>query len=186
MYCSNWYAKAMRIDLRTRTEAAACPVAAHVVLDVPKPPLSPQQVATTAAKLAAVTAGLPKSARIEVFCAKGKRSGLAAAILRQAGFTNVVDLGAARCSYAAFAGTVSAEQRKALVEFIRDQRITDDVAFHTFAKSIGLDPDDAEPVAYQLAHDLSQQVRAHHVMFGIVISAAAIAGTAVAVQKRLA
>ena len=86
----------MRIDLRTRAEAAACPYSADVVLGIPKPPLGPQQIATMSAKLLRTAAKTPKGTRIEVFCAKGKRAALAAAILQQAGY-NVVNLGAARC-----------------------------------------------------------------------------------------
>jgi hypothetical protein len=132
-----------------------------------------------ATKLLAVTVGMPKTAPIEVFCAKGRRSGLATAILRQAGFTNVVDLGGAPCTQqtlfaGGFAGTVTGDQRAAIVDFVRKQRISDDAAFHAFAKSIGVDADNAEPVVYQLAHDLSRQVRAHHVVLGVAVSLTAL------------
>ena len=85
----------MVIDLRTYAEAAARPVPSDVILNVPKPPLSPLQIARVAAALSCVVSALPKDAPIRVFCAKGLRSALATAILRQAGYTNVADLGGA-------------------------------------------------------------------------------------------
>jgi rhodanese-related sulfurtransferase len=86
---------AMRIDLRTRAEATACPYPADVILDIPRPPLGPRQIADLSAKVLAVAAKA-KDAPIEVFCAKGKRAALATAILEQAGY-DAVNLGAARC-----------------------------------------------------------------------------------------
>jgi rhodanese-related sulfurtransferase len=83
----------LRIDLRSAAEARVCPVPAHIVLNIPKPPLGPGQIQVMAARLAEVSRGLPRHLPIEVFCAKGIRSQLGAAILRQAGFTNVTDLG---------------------------------------------------------------------------------------------
>jgi rhodanese-related sulfurtransferase len=146
----------MRIDLRTRQEAAACPVPASVILDVPKPPLTPDQIGSMAAKLMAVTSGVPRDARIEVFCAKGIRSRLATAILLQAGFSGVVNLGGAQCPSVVLAGVVTPEQRAAIVDFVLSA-VRDDAEFHAFVRSIGVDPHDAEPVVYQLAYDLSRR-----------------------------
>jgi rhodanese-related sulfurtransferase len=165
----------MRIDLRTHAEAAACPVPADVVLDVPRPPFTPADVAAVTQKLLAATANVPKSTRIEVFCARGRRSALAVVILRHAGFTDVVDLGGAACrprTLADGASTVTPAQRAAIIEYVRTNRVVDDTAFHAFARSIGVDPDDAEPIVYQLAHDLAWQVRAHHVVAGVALGAA--------------
>lgn len=147
----------MRIDLRTRQEAVACPVPASVILDVPKPPLSPDQIGSMAAKLMAVTSGVPRDARIEVFCAKGIRSRLATAILLQAGFSGVVNLGGAQCPSVVLAGVVTPEQRAAIVDFVLSHAVRDDAEFHAFVRSIGVDPHDAEPVVYQLAYDLSRR-----------------------------
>jgi rhodanese-related sulfurtransferase len=82
-----------RIDLRSREEARERPVPADVLLDVPKPPLSPGQIYDMATNLFAVVNELPKTVRIVVFCAKGKRSALGAAMLRQRGYHDVVDAG---------------------------------------------------------------------------------------------
>lgn len=149
----------MRIDLRTRQAAVACPVPASVVLDIPKPPLTPDQIGAMAAKLMAVTSGVPRDARIEVFCAKGIRSMLATAILFQAGFSGVVNLGGAQCPSVVLAGTVTPTQRAAIVDFILSRPVRDDAEFHAFVQSIGVDPHDAEPVVYQLAYDLSRRAR---------------------------
>lgn len=149
----------MRIDLRTRQEAVACPVPASVVLDIPKPPLTPDQIGEMAAKLMAVTSGVPRDALIEVFCAKGIRSMLATAILRQAGFSGVVNLGGAQCPSVVLAGTVTPTQRAAIVNFILSHPVRDDAEFHAFVQSIGVDPHDAEPIVYQLAYELSRRAR---------------------------
>jgi rhodanese-related sulfurtransferase len=151
----------MRIDLRTRQEAVACPVPASVILDIPKPPLTPDQIRAMAAKLTFVTSGVPKDARIEVFCAKGIRAALAAAILFQAGFSGVVNLGGALCPQPStvLAGTVTPAQHAAIVDFVRSHAVRDDAEFHAFVRSIGVDPHDAEPIVYQLAYALSRQPR---------------------------
>ena len=60
----------------------------------------------------------------------------------------------------------TADQRQQIVQYIRTHRVQDDAEFHVFARSIGVDPDDAEPVVYQLAHDAAWQVRAHHWLVG--------------------
>lgn len=82
-----------RIDLRSREEASQRPAPADVLLDVPKPPLSPGQIYDLATDLFDVVNDLPKTMKIVVFCAKGKRSALGAAMLRQRGYSNVVDAG---------------------------------------------------------------------------------------------
>lgn len=64
-----------------------------MLLDVPKPPLSPGQIYDMATDLFAAVNGLPKTMQITVFCAKGKRSALGAAMLRQRGYDEVVDAG---------------------------------------------------------------------------------------------
>ena len=86
-----------RIDLRTRGEVAACPNKSNLVLETPKPPMTPRQIKALAERVLKLASKLPKDETIEVFCAKGKRSGVAAAVLRQAGY-NVVDRGAAKCN----------------------------------------------------------------------------------------
>jgi rhodanese-related sulfurtransferase len=83
----------MIIDLRTYAEARRKPVNGAKVLNIPKPPLSPNQIGAMAQSLYNATKGLRKDSPIFVLCAKGVRSGLAHVILRQAGFTRVTDLG---------------------------------------------------------------------------------------------
>jgi rhodanese-related sulfurtransferase len=146
----------MRIDLRTWKEAAECPFPADIALAVPRPPLTPQQIAEASERLLAVAARAPKGTPIEVFCAKGKRSALATAVLRQAGY-NAVDLGPAPCAPRGSLGAVTSAQRRAIMDFVRARRVRDDAEFHAFAKRIGVDPDEAEPVVYQMAHDLAKK-----------------------------
>lgn len=54
-------------------------------------------------------------------------------------------------------GEVTPTQRAAIQDFLRRRRITDDDEFHAFAKRMGVSPHDAEPVAYQMAHDLAKK-----------------------------
>jgi len=52
---------------------------------------------------------------------------------------------------------VSQHQRAQIVEYIRTHRILDDRDFHAFVKRVGVSAHDAEPVVYQMAHDLAQR-----------------------------
>jgi mannose-6-phosphate isomerase-like protein (cupin superfamily) len=45
------------------------------------------------------------------------------------------------------------EQKSSIREFLRKRRITNDEDFHQFVEGMGVEPHDAEPVAYQMAHD---------------------------------
>lgn len=80
------------IDMRSREEAERDPLPGSVVMDVPPPPLSPIEIARTADKLYEVASRFRPGETFHVFCAKGKRSALAEAILTQAGY-DAEDLG---------------------------------------------------------------------------------------------
>jgi rhodanese-related sulfurtransferase len=82
------------IDLRTEAEQRQNPVPSDITIEVPPPPLSSDQIAWMADTLMYVASRIPGDEIIKVFCSRGYRSGLAAAILKQAGYT-VVDAGGA-------------------------------------------------------------------------------------------
>jgi len=85
------------VDLRTFEEVEDCPSESDLILDTPLPPLSPEDVADLTESLYSLTSDMSKHQYINIFCAKGKRSAVAVAILKQAGFTNVTDLGGVEC-----------------------------------------------------------------------------------------
>jgi rhodanese-related sulfurtransferase len=82
------------IDLRTSVEVSKCPALSDINLEVPLPPLSPADISEMAHELYSL---LVPNQCIKIFCAKGKRSAVAVAILKQAGFENVIDLGGIEC-----------------------------------------------------------------------------------------
>lgn len=84
----------MIIDLRTDAEINQLPRASDVIINTPLPPLNTRQVCELAETLHEVTQHAP-GATYRVFCAKGNRSGLAAAMLKAMG-VRVVDLGGVR------------------------------------------------------------------------------------------
>jgi hypothetical protein len=55
------------------------------------------------------------------------------------------------------ADAVSSAQRAKIQEYIRTHRVTDDDEFHRFVEGLGVSPDAAEPVVYQMAHALSKK-----------------------------
>jgi rhodanese-related sulfurtransferase len=67
--------------------------ARHVA--VPPPPLAYADMCRLAAQLAEASRGISKDHPVAVYCKKGIRSGLAAALLRAQGMTQVYDLGGA-------------------------------------------------------------------------------------------
>jgi rhodanese-related sulfurtransferase len=158
----------LRIDLRTFDEAKQCPSQADLILDIPKPPLSPKQISDMAGKLLKTVSSVPKDTQIELFCAKGKRAALGAAILNQAGYS-AVNLGAAKCGSAL--GEVTDSQKDAIINYIQKNRITSDSDFHSFSDKLGVDHDEAEPIVYQYAHDLNKR---HNTVIGISASIAAV------------
>ena len=52
----------------------------------------------------------------------------------------------------AMAEAVSADQKAKIQEYIRTHRVTDDDKFHRFVEGLGVKPDAAEPIVYQMAH----------------------------------
>lgn len=81
------------LDIRSTEEwnQGHLPNAVHV--ETPLPPLSPSQICVLASKLNGLFAQYGAETEYAVYCKKGKRSSLAAAILRVLGAANVVDLG---------------------------------------------------------------------------------------------
>lgn len=80
------------IDLRTEAEQLQNEVPSDITIEMPPPPLSAPQISWLADTLLNVASRIPKGEIIKVFCGRGYRSALAAAILKQAGHT-VVDAG---------------------------------------------------------------------------------------------
>lgn len=87
----------LTIDLRTPQEIDKCPAESDIILNIPLPPLSPEQIEDTVVKVYKVLGILEPEQCMKIFCAKGKRSALVVAILKQAGFKNIVDLGGIEC-----------------------------------------------------------------------------------------
>jgi len=87
----------LTIDLRTYPEVEACPAKSDIVLNIPQPPMPPEVVGVLAEKLYQITHSMSPQRCIKIFCAKGKRSAVAVAILKQAGFENIIDLGGVEC-----------------------------------------------------------------------------------------
>lgn len=85
------------IDARSEEEAEQCPFPSDILLDLPLPPLQPELLAEVTHQLYDIVATLDSDQCIKVFCAKGKRSAVVAAILKQSGFSNVIDLGGVDC-----------------------------------------------------------------------------------------
>jgi rhodanese-related sulfurtransferase len=81
----------MIIDLRTDREIARYPVPSDIIINTPIPPLSPRAMADLREALSEV-APMARGETIQVFCAKGNRSKIAASILRSMGY-RVVDRG---------------------------------------------------------------------------------------------
>lgn len=81
----------MVIDLRTEREKRAKPRPSDVEVEVPVPPISADQQEWMENTLLYI-AGANPGTTFKVFCAKGKRSKIAANILRRAGY-DVIDLG---------------------------------------------------------------------------------------------
>lgn len=85
------------VDLRTHEEVMSCPAESDMVLNVPKPPLEPEEIAEMTRQLYRITDRMDPDQCIKIFCAKGKRSAVAVAILKQGGCENVIDLGGVEC-----------------------------------------------------------------------------------------
>lgn len=85
----------MVIDLRTEQERNRKPRPSDLQIEIPKPPLGPAAVCWAARTLLDVAIEYDFDGKpVQVFCAKGIRSALAASILRAAGY-KVTDLGGA-------------------------------------------------------------------------------------------
>lgn len=82
----------MLIDLRTAAEKRRRPHPSDVEIEVPVPPISSAQLQWLENTLLYIAGANPRATTFKVFCAKGKRSKIAADILRRAGY-DVVDLG---------------------------------------------------------------------------------------------
>ena len=83
----------MIIDVRSFPERQRFPEYSDLQIETPIPPLSPEEIYDMAATLFFKLADIDKETPIEIFCARGVRSALAVQILKQAGFTDVYDLG---------------------------------------------------------------------------------------------
>lgn len=81
----------MVIDLRTEVERRRRPMPSDIQIEVPVPPLRPEVYDWLRSTLLHIGAAHRRDT-FEVFCAKGKRSKIAAAILRDAGY-KVIDRG---------------------------------------------------------------------------------------------
>jgi len=81
----------MVIDLRTGPEKARRPHPSDVEVEIPPPPIAPAQLEWLRNTLLNIAGSRPRET-FKVFCAKGKRSRIAAQILRDAGY-RVVDMG---------------------------------------------------------------------------------------------
>lgn len=51
---------------------------------------------------------------------------------------------------------LSDEERELVERLIREHRFENDEEFHRVMEALGIEPDEAEPVAYQMAHDLAK------------------------------
>jgi rhodanese-related sulfurtransferase len=85
------------VDLRTYPEIEACPAESDVVLNVPLPPMRPEEIAIMTEQLYDLTDAMAPDQCIKIFCAKGKRSAVAVAILKQGGCVNVINAGGIEC-----------------------------------------------------------------------------------------
>ena len=54
---------------------------------------------------------------------------------------------------------VTEAQKSKIREFLKAHNIKDDEVFHRFAEGLGVEPDDAEPIAYQMAHEKKAEER---------------------------
>jgi len=85
----------MVIDLRTEEERARKPRFSDIQVEIPKPPLGPAAICWAARTLLDIAIEYDFNGEpVQVFCAKGIRSALAASILRASGY-KVIDLGGA-------------------------------------------------------------------------------------------
>ena len=85
----------MVIDLRTEEERTRNPRFSDIQVEIPKPPLGTAAICWAARTLLDVAIEYDFNGEpVQVFCAKGIRSALAASILRASGY-KVIDLGGA-------------------------------------------------------------------------------------------
>lgn len=85
--------KPIILDVRTREEYAQGHAQGAILVETPRPPLTPEQLETLKSKLHQIVKDLSKSTHISVYCALGKRAGIATKILQSWGYTNAVSLG---------------------------------------------------------------------------------------------
>lgn len=76
----------MIIDLRTEPEKIEVPRDSDVEIEVSKPPWSAAERKWLAKTLVSIARGAPRGEVFHLFCAKGKRTALAAQILRAHGY----------------------------------------------------------------------------------------------------
>lgn len=82
-------------DVRSDEEWKAGHLSGARHIAVPLPPLEYADMCRLAAQLAEASRGISKDHPVAVYCKKGVRSGLVAALLRAQGMTQVYDLGGA-------------------------------------------------------------------------------------------
>lgn len=84
--------EALLLDVRTPDEFRTGHFTGARLIPTPMPPLFPEDVAELRRALRRTMGVRPRAVPIVLYCKLGKRSGIAARILREEGFSNVLDL----------------------------------------------------------------------------------------------